>query len=118
MSGTRVDYRDKNVRNVPPKVKQVVMNDALAHEMTMADAVGIILGQRYGVVYTPTGRRSQRPDAKGDQFMLSLPPEIVDSIAKESRERRITESSVILAVISDKYGLIYEPKKKGRVARG
>lgn len=113
----RVDYRDKNVRNVPETVKQVVLNAALAAEMTMADVVGIILGQRYGVIYTPSGRRTQRADRNGNQFMLSLPPEIIDSIAKEARERRITESSVVLTAICDKYGLIYTPTRRGRRAR-
>lgn len=114
---SRVDYRDKNVRNVPETVKRVVLNAALASEMTMADVVGAILGERYGVVYYPTGRKSQRGDTNGDQFMLSLPPEIIDGITREARENRITESSVVLAAIAAKYGLIYTPTKRGRRVR-
>ena len=82
----------------------------------MADVVGALLGEKYGVVYYPTGRKSQRA-SNGDQFMLSLPPEIIDGVTREARERRITESSVILAAIADKFGLIYTPTKRGRRVR-
>jgi len=114
---SRVGYRDKNVRNVPETVKRVVLNAALAHDVTMADHVGAILGERYGVVYYATGRKTQRPDLNGDQFMLTLPPEVIDGITREARERGITESSVVLGAIADKYGLIYTPTKKGRRVR-
>ena len=114
---SRDGYRDKNVRNVPETVKRVVLNAAVASGMTMADNVGAILGERYGVVYYPTGRRTQRPDLNGDQFMLSLPPEILDGITREARERGITESSVVLLAIADRYGLIYTPTRRGRRAR-
>jgi len=114
---SRDGYRDKNVRNVPETVKRVVLNAALAHDVTMADHVGAILGERYGVVYYGTGRKTQRPDINGDQFMLALPEEIHTAIYKEARERGITEGSVILAAIADKYGLIYTPTRRGRRAR-
>jgi hypothetical protein len=114
---SRVDYRDKNVRNVPAKLKRVVLNAALAEGVTMADLIGATLGEKYGVVYYSNGRKTQRGDANGNQFMLSLPPEVIDSITREARERRITESSVILDAIAAKYGLIYTPTKKGRRAR-
>lgn len=114
---SRDGYRDKNVRNVPETVKRMVLYAARDAEMTMADVVGAILGERYGVVYYPTGRKSQRGDVDGDQFMLSLPPEIIDAITREARERGITESSVILAAIAARYGLIYTPTKRGRRVR-
>lgn len=113
---SRTNYRDKNVRNVPETVKRVVVSVAALHGTTMADLIGTLLGEKYGVVYYPTGRKSQRA-SNGDQFMLSLPPEIIDGITKEARERRITESSVVLSAIADKFGLIYTPTKRGRRAR-
>lgn len=113
----RTDYRDKNVRNVPGKMKRVVLNAAMAEGVTMADHIGAILGERYGVVFYSNGRKTQRGDADGDQFQLSLPPEIIDAITREAREKRITESSVVLGAIADKHGLIYTPTKRGRRAR-
>ena len=114
---SRVGYRDKNVRNVPAKLKRVVLNAALAEGVTMADLIGATLGEKYGVVYYSNGRKTQRGDVNGNQFMLSLPPEVIDSITREARERGITESSVVLGAIAQKYGLIYTPTRRGRRVR-
>ena len=113
----RTGYRDKNVRNVPAKLKRVVLNAALAEGVTMADLIGSTLAEKYGVVYYTNGRKTQRGDVNGDQFMLSLPPEVIDSITREARERGITESSVILDAIASRFGLIYTPTKRGRRVR-
>lgn len=114
---TRTGYRDKNIRNVPETIKRALLNHALASGVTMADAAGLILGERYGVVYYTTGRKSQRADVTRDQLTLSVPFEIIEAITREGRERRVTESSVVLLALAEYFGLMYTPTRRGRRLR-
>lgn len=108
----RDDYILKNVRNVPPNIKRAVVNEALAQDITMNDVIGQILGQHWSVPYALSGERSVGAEITGDQMLFRVPPTVDLHIRSSARSQKITESSVVLQVLSAHFGLVYQPTKR------
>jgi hypothetical protein len=112
MSRTRYVY--KNVRSVPPAVKLAVFEDAVRREMTMGDIIGLRLGEHFDRKYLPSGEKSIGVDLEGDQFRFQIPEAIARAVWHESRQTGETESSVVLRIVAEGYGLEHVPVKRGR----
>jgi hypothetical protein len=109
---TRDDYILKNVRNVPVNIKRAVVNEALAQDITMNDVVGQILGRHCLVPYQLSGERSMGAEITGDQMLFRVPPTVDLHIRADARAKKITESSVVLQILAEYFGLVYEPTKR------
>jgi hypothetical protein len=111
---SRARYVYKNVRSVPPATKLSVFEAAVENEVTMTDVIGTVLAEHFGVAYILSGEKSIGVDLEGDQFRIKLPPSLAQKIWKESRATGETESSVVLRVLAEHFGLEHVAVKRGR----
>lgn len=113
---SRDKYVYKNVRSVPAAVKLAVFDEAVAREVTMSDVVGEILGNHFGVNYEPSGEKSIGVELEATQFRIQIPRSLQLRITLRSRKTVLTESSVVLGILAEHFGIDYEPVRKGRKA--
>jgi len=111
---TRDRYVYKNVRSVPPAIKLAVFDEAIAREVTMSDVVGEILGNHFGVTYELSGEKSIGVELEATQFRIQIPRSLQLRITLRSRKTVHTESSVVLGILADHFGIEYAPVRKGR----
>jgi len=111
---SRDKYVLKNIRSVSPHIKLAVFEEAIARQITMSDVIGSALAEKFHRPYELSGEKSIRADLNGDQFMIQIPRALQARIASRARLTRETESSVVLGVLAEHFGLIHQPVRRGR----
>ncbi len=111
---SRDRYVYKNVRNVPAEVKLAVFEEAVRREVTMSDVVGEILADHFGTKYEVSGEKSIGVELEASQFRIQIPRSLQLRITMRSRKTVHTESSVVLGILADHFGIEYAAVRKGR----
>src|SRR5262249_56581748 len=75
------------------------------------DVAVAILASRFGVSFTPSGRRGTPPRAAGD-VLLRMPRELKERLTRRAAERHKTTHDLIVETLSDGRG----PQRKPRVS--
>jgi hypothetical protein len=102
----------KNIRNVPPEVKCAVVEYAAAIGRSRGEAIAEILNDYFeGELgnFKPTWE----PKWSGDQLHFFCTARLAGKIWRASRKTGETESSFMIGVLAQFFGLEYEPVMKG-----
>jgi myo-inositol-1-phosphate synthase len=89
---------------VPPALKRRLAREVARGGTSMNDLVVGILGKRFGVEVTPSGRRSAPPGASG-VVVLRMPDRLKDRLGTEARSQESTTNDLIVRTLSDTLGL-------------
>lgn len=114
----------KNIANVHPEVRAVVIKEASTRGITISDVIGETIALAWEMAYELSGKRAvgiERLDSpqlllgvRDDyQFVVRIPQEMAVRIYLVSRSRGLTESSVVQELLADRFGIPYVPVKRG-----
>lgn len=101
-----------NVSNVPAELKAELLKDATARECTVSDAAGVVLANYFGVEYRLSGRKTNGATL-ANVVGVRAPERLVTAIWSASRAWSMTQSQVVIRVLSAHYGLRYIPRRRG-----
>lgn len=101
------------VRNVPPRLKGKIVRRVRDEDRNMNDVLVQILADKYGLPYTPSGRKAgNREVGASATIMLNLPPEIRAAIDFDAQTSGDTVRNTAVRVISEALGVPF--KETGR----
>lgn len=111
-----VSYKLRNVRSVPVGLKAALIADAAREGRSVTDVALCALAEFFGTTCPELGNQPRSEPTLGDQLQLRIPVdhELWESFWNASREWETTESSAVIKVLSDHYGLPYEVVRRGR----
>jgi hypothetical protein len=101
-----------SVSNVPAELKAELLKDAQARECTVSDAAGSALSSYFGIEYRLSGRRTNGATL-ANVLGVRAPERLVTAVWSASRAWKMTQSQVVIRVLSSHYGLRYVPKRRG-----
>lgn len=104
-----------SVSNVPAELKAALMKDAESRECTISDVAGSALSKYFGLEYPLSGHRTQGATL-ASVIGIRAPRQLVTQVWASSRAWHMTQSQVVVRVLSAHYGLRYQPKRRGRRA--
>ena len=99
----RGDLKGVLVR-MPPSLKQALAREVTARESTMNDIAVQILATRFGVEFSPSGRKGKAP---GDSraALLRMPPELKRRIQETAFRDESNTNHVIVRTLADELGV-------------
>jgi myo-inositol-1-phosphate synthase len=99
MAGLRSDV----LVRMPTGLKRSLALEAERRRMSLNDVAVTILASRFGVSFTPSGRRGSPARPAGD-VLLRMPRELKDRLARRAAERRKSTHDLIVETLSDGLG--------------
>src|SRR5262249_31569400 len=105
------ELRSDVLVRMPPELKRSLAREVERRKASLNDVAVAILASRFGVTFTPSGRRGATPRAAGD-VLLRMPRELKDRLARRAAERHKSTHDLILETPSDGRG----PQRKPRVS--
>jgi hypothetical protein len=119
LSDEQQQYRLRNVRNVPPGLKAALIADAAREERSVTDTALCVLADYFNTDCPEAGNQPRSQPTLNDQLQLRMPRyhPLWGAFWAASKEWSTTESSVVIKVLSDHYGLPYELVRRGRKPR-
>jgi myo-inositol-1-phosphate synthase len=88
---------------MPADLKRSLALEVERRGMSLNDVAVTILASRFGVSFTPSGRRGSPPRPAGD-VLLRMPRELKERLARRAAERRKSTHDLIVETLSDGLG--------------
>ena len=106
----------RNVKSVPPELKAALIAEAEQDGRSVTDVALCILADYFEVDCPAIGNQARSEPTLGDQLQLRIPVDhkLWGAFWAASREWSTTESSAIIKVLAQHYGLPYEFVRRGR----
>ena len=91
------------LNGIPPAHQRRLHKRAVKQNTSVANVIGQILADRYGIDFQPSGRPLIAPTvaAASGRFSLRLPQEVVDAVRAEADVRAVTMRSVMIDALSE-----------------
>src|SRR3954453_2252666 len=102
------ELRSDVLVRMPPDLKRRLADEVERRAASLNDVAVAILASRFGVSFTPSGRRGARPRPAGD-VLLRMPRDLKDRLARRAQERRKTTHDLIVETLSAGLGQRKEP---------
>jgi myo-inositol-1-phosphate synthase len=102
------ELRSDVLVRMPPDLKRSLAREVERRRASLNDVAVAILASRFGVSFTPSGRRGAPPRPAGD-VLLRMPRELKDKLARRATERHKTTHDLIVETLSDGLG---RPRKE------
>lgn len=93
--------------NVPDDIRDAVLADARAADVSVNDKVGEILAAHYGLGWEPSGYAFT--ESASSQWFLRMPRVLKHTIAAHAESIRGKQTGVVLHVLAAHYGLDAPP---------
>jgi myo-inositol-1-phosphate synthase len=100
---------------MPSSLKRALVREVARRGGNLNDLATGILAERFGVPYTPTGRRSPLAGASG-VTLLRMPEPLKDAIDAETARTGANANDVILHVLADELEIPFESNRKEPMA--
>src|SRR5579871_4709792 len=97
------ELRSDVLVRMPPDLKRRLADEVERRKASLNDVAVAILATRFGVSFSPSGRRGAPPRPAGD-VLLRMPRELKDRLARRARERRKTTHDLIVETLSEGLG--------------
>jgi myo-inositol-1-phosphate synthase len=109
------ELRSDVLVRMSPDLKQRLAAEVERREASLNDVAVAILASRFGVAFTPSGRRGAPPRPAGD-VLLRMPRDLKERLARRAQERRKTTHDLIVETLSEGLGPRKEsmPTKNGK----
>src|SRR5262245_3468134 len=97
------ELRSDVLVRMPPDLKRSLAQEVERRRESLNDVAVAILASRFGVAFTPSGRRGAPPRAAGD-VLLRMPRELKERLTRRAAERHKTTHDLIVETLSDGLG--------------
>src|SRR6516164_7535283 len=97
------ELRSDVLVRMPPDLKRTLAREVERRRASLNDVAVAILASRFGISFTPSGRRGAPPRPDGD-VLLRLPRELKDRLARRAAERNKSTHDLIVEALTDGLG--------------
>ncbi len=97
------ELRSDVLVRMPPDLKRSLAREVERRRASLNDVAVAILASRFGVAFTPSGRRGAPPSSAGD-VLLRMPRELKDRLTRRAAERHKSTHDLIVETLSDGLG--------------
>jgi hypothetical protein len=106
-----IDERtQKIIRNVPPALKDALMDEAERRGTNMNDVAVAVLAEAYGIPFVPTGKAS--PGWTDSTTMgFGMPRRLRKRLNEKAARQETTATALMLDTLLDHFGLERLPEK-------
>lgn len=92
------------VQDVPPDLREKLVADAEARNVSINEAAVAPLAEHFGVEREPSGR-GFRGESGSSQLLLAVPDELRTAVRLMAARKGATIRGIVIDVLSDHYGL-------------
>jgi myo-inositol-1-phosphate synthase len=86
---------------MPPALKRAVVREVARRESNLNDIVVALLAERFGVAFTPSGRRRKVIPGAAGAVVLRMPPELRRELKTTARRRSLNVNDLVLLTLSE-----------------
>jgi myo-inositol-1-phosphate synthase len=97
------ELRSDVLVRMPPGLKRSLAREVERRRTSLNDVAVAILASRFGVTFTPSGRRGAPPRPDGD-VLLRMPRQLKDRLARRAAERHKSTHDLIVETLADGLG--------------
>src|SRR6516164_10102570 len=102
------ELRSDVLVRMPPDLKQRLAAEVERRNASLNDVAVAILASRFGVTFTPSGRRGAPARPAGD-VLLRMPRDLKERLARRAQERRKTTHDLIVETLTEGLGQRKDP---------
>ena len=97
---------------MPPAVKRAVVREVARRESNLNDVAVALLAERFGVPFTPSGRRRKAIPGAARAVVLRMPPELRKELRETARRRRLHVNDLVLLTLSEALEIPFASNRK------
>src|SRR5688500_20164197 len=86
---------------MPGSLKRALVRVVARRESNLNDVVVALLAERFGVSFTPSGRRRKVIPGAAGAVVLRMPLELRRELKSAARRRKLNVNDLVLATLSD-----------------
>jgi len=101
---------------MPPALKRAVVREVARRESNLNDVVVALLAERFGVSFTPSGRRRKVIPSAAGTVLLRMPPELRRELKSAARRRSLNVNDLVLLTLSEALEVPLASNRKDNMA--
>ncbi|HUQ22891.1 MAG TPA: hypothetical protein VM049_07730, partial [Gaiellaceae bacterium] len=101
---------------MPGSLKRAVVREVARRESNLNDVVVALLAERFGVGFSPTGRRRKAIPGAAGAVVLRMPPELRRELKASARRRKLNVNDLVLLTLSEALEIPFSSNRKDTMA--
>jgi myo-inositol-1-phosphate synthase len=101
---------------MPPALKRAVVREVARRESNLNDVAVALLAERFGVAFTPSGRRRKVIPGAAGAVVLRMPPELRRELKTTARRRSLNVNDLVLLTLSEALEVPFASNRKDTMA--
>jgi hypothetical protein len=86
---------------MPGSLKRALVREVARRESNLNDVAVALLAERFGVPFTPSGRRRKAIPGAAGAVVLRMPPELRRELKQAARPRKQNVNDLVLSTLAD-----------------
>ena len=101
---------------MPGSVKRALVREVARRESNLNDVAVALLAERFGVPFTPSGRRRKAIPGAAGAVVLRMPPELRRELKDAARRRGLNVNDLVLLTLSEALDIPFASNRKDTMA--
>jgi myo-inositol-1-phosphate synthase len=101
---------------MPPALKRAVVREVARRGSNLNDVVVALLAERFGVAFTPSGRRRRTIPGAAGTVVLRMPPELRRELKDVARRRKLNVNDLVLLTLAEALEVPFASNRKDTMA--
>ncbi len=101
---------------MPSSLKRALVREVARRESNLNDVAVALLAERFGVPFTPSGRRRKAIAGAAGAVVLRMPPELRRELKAAARRRKQNVNDLVLSALSDALEIPFSSNRKDTMA--
>ena len=97
---------------MPGSLKRALVREVARRESNLNDVAVALLAERFGVAFTPSGRRRKVIPGAAGTVLLRLPPELRRELKLAARRRSLNVNDLVLLTLADELEVPFASNRK------
>ncbi len=101
---------------MPGSLKRALVREVARRGSTLNDVAVALLAERFGVSFTPSGRRRKAIPSAAGTVLLRMPPELRRELKDAARRRKLNVNDLVLLTLSEALEIPFTSNRKDTMA--
>ncbi len=88
---------------MPPALKRALVREVARRESNLNDVAVALLADRFGISFSPSGRRRKAIAGAAGAVVLRMPPELRRELKAAARRRKLNVNDLVLLTLADAF---------------
>ena len=101
---------------MPPALKRAVVREVARRDSNLNDVVVALLAERFGIFFSPSGRRRKAIAGAAGAVVLRMPPELRHELKEAAGRRSLNVNDLVLLTLAGALGIPFTSNRKDTMA--